>query len=63
LEGFTRGQAEARVKALGGRASGSISAQTDYVVTGSAPGSKLDKARKLGVEVLGEEAFRQMIEE
>jgi len=63
LEGFTRGQAEARVKVLGGRTSGSISAKTDYVVAGSAPGSKLDKARKLEVEVLGEEAFRQMIGE
>lgn len=63
LEGFTRNQAEARVKALGGRTSGSISAKTDYVVAGSAPGSKLDKARKLEVEVLGEEAFRQMIGE
>ncbi len=63
LEGFTRSQAEARVKALGGRASGSISAKTDYLVTGSAPGSKLDKAGKLGVKVLSEEEFRRMIGE
>ncbi len=61
LVNFTRGQAEARVKALGGRASGSVSAKTDYVVAGSDAGSKLDKARKLGVAVLTEEEFQRMI--
>ncbi len=63
LKHFSRPQAEARVKSLGGRASGSVSAKTDYVVAGSGPGSKLDKARKLGVKVLTEAEFQKLIGE
>jgi len=62
LEQYTRPQAEARVKALGGRATGSVSAKTDYVVAGSEAGSKLEKARKLGVVVLSEAEFKKMLE-
>jgi DNA ligase (NAD+) len=62
LEHFTRPQAEARVKALGARAAGSVSAKTDYVVAGADAGAKLAKARKLGVTVLTEKEFQRLIE-
>jgi DNA ligase (NAD+) len=62
LKTLTRGQAEALVKALGARVSSSVSRKTDYVVAGEEPGSKLQKARELGVTVLSEEEFRKFIE-
>jgi DNA ligase (NAD+) len=62
LETMTRESAEAKVKSLGGRASGSVSKQTDYVVAGANAGSKLDKARALGVAILTEAEFNDMAE-
>jgi len=61
LAGFTRGQAEDEVRKRGGKASGSVSAKTSYVVAGDAPGSKLRNAQKLGVPVLDEAAFRRLL--
>ncbi|MFQ6133954.1 MAG: NAD-dependent DNA ligase LigA [Armatimonadota bacterium] len=57
LERLTRAEARALVQRLGGRVTGSVSKKTDYVVVGADPGSKYDKARELGVEVLTEEEF------
>ena len=62
LQTLTRGDAEATVKRLGGRAASSVSKQTDYVVAGDSAGSKLEKARALGVTVLTEEEFQRLAE-
>ncbi len=61
LESVTRSRAEEIVRSLGGRTSSSVSAKTDYVVAGSDPGSKYDRARKLGVKVLSEDEFLKML--
>ena len=61
LASFTRDEAEREVKKLGGTASGSVSAKTSYVVAGSEPGSKLAKAKKLGVKILEEEDFKKLL--
>jgi DNA ligase (NAD+) len=62
LASSTRGEAEAKVKALGGSAVSNVTKKTSYVVVGEEPGSKLDKARSLGVTMLTEEEFLKMIE-
>jgi len=62
LAALTREEAGERIQALGGRVSGSVSKRTSYVVVGESPGSKLQKAQKLGVPVLDEQAFLELIE-
>ncbi len=62
LEKFTRDEAERMVDERGGRASGSVSKKTNYVVAGPGAGSKLDKARELSVAVISEEEFLKMVE-
>jgi DNA ligase (NAD+) len=61
LTKFTREEAEGEVKMRGGKASSSVSKTTTYVVAGEKAGSKLEKARKLGVDVIDEDAFLRMI--
>ncbi|HMB16634.1 MAG TPA: NAD-dependent DNA ligase LigA [Pelovirga sp.] len=61
LERFTRKEGEDLIMQQGGRASGSVSNKTDYVVFGPGAGSKLDKARALGITVLTEEEFLALI--
>jgi DNA ligase (NAD+) len=57
LERWSRDQAAQLIQSLGGRVTGSVSKKTDYVVAGIEPGSKLNKAKSLGVEVLDEKKF------
>ena len=61
LEQMSRPDAEALVRRLGGKAAGSVSARTDLVVAGPGAGSKLEKARKLKLEVLDEQAFLDLV--
>ncbi|MER6814929.1 NAD-dependent DNA ligase LigA [Spirillospora sp. NPDC000708] len=61
LEGFSRDSATEAVQRLGGKVSGSVSKKTGFVVVGDSPGSKYDKAVKLGVPVLEEDGFRVLL--
>ncbi len=59
----SRSEMEDLIHRLGGKATSVVSKNTDYVVVGSNPGSKLDKAKELGVEVLSEAEIEQWMEE
>ena len=61
LPTLTRNEASAIIESFGGKTSSSVSKKTDYVLAGEEAGSKLDKANKLGVKVISEEEFNQMI--
>lgn len=61
LPTLARKEAEARIKAAGGRVTGSVSKNTDYVVAGESPGSKYDRARAMGVPVLDEAALLSLL--
>jgi DNA ligase (NAD+) len=62
LAGFTRDEARALIEARGGRVNSSVSKKTDYVVAGEAAGSKLDKAQTLGVSVIDEDTFKELLD-
>jgi DNA ligase (NAD+) len=61
LESLTRDEAKIKISALGGRVTSSVSKKTDYVVVGLDPGSKVDKARKIGVEIISEKTLNDML--
>jgi DNA ligase (NAD+) len=61
LESMSRDEAKALIEARGGRVNSSVSKKTDYVIAGEDAGSKLDKAQALGVKVIDEEAFKEML--
>jgi len=61
LEKFTRKEAKDTLENLGGKASSSVSKKTDFVIAGPGAGSKLKKAGELGVDVLTEEEFLDMV--
>ena len=61
LESSARSEAEAKIEALGGKASSDVTKKTSYVVVGTGPGSKLDKAQKLGIKTLSEAEFSELL--
>ncbi len=63
LERFTRSEAEQIIERFGGKASGSVSKKTSYVLAGANPGSKLTKAEALGIPIITEDDFAKLIEE
>ena len=63
LPNLTREQAKEKIEAAGGKVSGSVSKKTSYVVAGDEAGSKLDKARELGVPVLEEAGLLKLLEQ
>jgi DNA ligase (NAD+) len=63
LEHYTREEAQKKVEELGGRATSSVSGETDFLVAGKDPGSKLDEAKKHKVEFLDEKDFEKLLEQ
>ncbi|MDQ7031657.1 MAG: NAD-dependent DNA ligase LigA [Desulfonauticus sp.] len=61
LKSFTRDEAKTRIEELGGKVSNSVSSKTDFLVVGENPGSKLEKAKRLGVKIINEEDFLTLI--
>ena len=62
LQSFTRDEASAIIESYGGKASSSVSKKTSYVLAGENAGSKLTKAESLGIKIISEEEFKEMIQ-
>ena len=62
MDGYSRDEAKEAIAERGGRAAGSVSKKTAFVVAGDAPGSKYDKALELGVPILDEAGFRVLLD-
>jgi DNA ligase (NAD+) len=62
LAQYSRAEAKERIEALGGRATSSISGETDYLVVGDNPGSKLKEAEDLGIQTLNEDEFEELMQ-
>ncbi len=62
LDSMSRDEAKQKIKSLGGKVAESVSKKTDFVVVGDDPGSKYEKAQKLGVNILDDRAFRKLID-
>ena len=58
---MTRDQAKEKIRAWGGNVSESVSKKTDYLVAGESPGSKFEKAKMLGVKIVGEEQLKRLL--
>lgn len=63
LKGYTRQGIEELIRSLGGNTSSSISKKTDFLISGEEPGSKLEKAKKLGVKIVNENEFKKIVKE
>jgi DNA ligase (NAD+) len=61
LKDMTRRQAKEMITAAGGKVSGSVSRNTDFVVAGESPGSKLTKAQELGIKVIDEAGLKELL--
>jgi DNA ligase (NAD+) len=61
LDSYTREEAKEKIESLGGRATSSVSSNTDYVVVGEGPGSKLDNAKEENIKTIDEEQFNQLL--
>jgi DNA ligase (NAD+) len=61
LSGFTREEAGDKITALGGKITSTVSSKTDYILVGDKPGSKIDKAKALGVKIINEKEFIEML--
>jgi DNA ligase (NAD+) len=62
LPDLTRPEATARIEAAGGKVTGSVSKNTDYLVAGEDPGSKMTKAQELGTEILDEQGLLKLLD-
>jgi len=61
LENFTRDEAKREIEQLGGRVTGNVTRKTNYLVLGKEPGQKYQKAKEIGIKILGENDFREML--